>query len=128
MSENATTLPRVPDRRYGRPPVVEALCEIYFTGSNWDPTTPGIFYERLRGNYPQKTSLSQFGIEMQVGPGQQAESRQVAQEPRMRFAKADNSRVVQLARELLIVNQLLPYPRYEEWREEVRAILDIYRE
>ncbi len=116
MTENVAPVPSIPERRYERPPVVEALCEVYFTGSSWDPTTPGLFYERVRKEYPQKSQAAhQVGFEIQLSPGQ-AESRQLPIETRMRFARSDNSRVLQLARDVLIVNQLLPYPRYEEWR------------
>lgn len=30
-------------RRYKNPPVVEALCEIFFDGSQWDSTLTGLF-------------------------------------------------------------------------------------
>ena len=36
----------IPERKYRKPPVVEALCEIYFADSTWDDTVPGVFYER----------------------------------------------------------------------------------
>ena len=35
--------PTIPDKKYRNPPVVEALCEIYFVGSQWDNTIPGLF-------------------------------------------------------------------------------------
>jgi len=41
-------------RKYRKPPVVEALCEIYFAGSNWDETVPGRFYDRVKDNFPVK--------------------------------------------------------------------------
>ena len=44
MVENTAPLPNIPERRYQRPPIVEALCEVYFTGSQWDSTVPGLFY------------------------------------------------------------------------------------
>jgi uncharacterized protein (TIGR04255 family) len=127
MTENAAALPSIPERRYESPPIVEALCEIYFTGSRWDSTIPGLFYEQARRNYPQKSQIALVGVEMQVGPGQ-AETRPLSFEPRMRFARDDNSRLLQLARDLLILNQLAPYPGYEGWREELHRNLEVYRE
>jgi uncharacterized protein (TIGR04255 family) len=128
MTANAGSLPAIPERRYERPPIVEALCEMYFAGSHWDPTLPGLFYEKVRTAYPEKSQLAQGGIELQISPGQAPETRQVVVEPRMRFARRDNSRLLQVTRDLLILNQLLPYPHYEEWRDELHSILDIYRE
>ncbi len=40
------------DRRYRKSPVIEALCEIYFSGSAWDETVPGAFYERWKNEFP----------------------------------------------------------------------------
>lgn len=127
MTENAAPLPQIPERHYERPPIVEALCEIYFTGSRWDPTIPGLFYERVRADYPQKSQMAGVGIEVQLSPAQ-TETRPLPVEPRMRFGRHDNSRLLQLARDLLVINQLLPYPRYEDWREEVHRGLGMYRE
>jgi uncharacterized protein (TIGR04255 family) len=103
MTENPNSLPKIPERRYTAPPVVEALCEIYFTGSRWDPTVLGLFYERVREEYPQKSQLDQVGIEVQMAPGHAA-TRSFSGEPRMRFAKADNSRLLQVGRDLLVVS------------------------
>jgi uncharacterized protein (TIGR04255 family) len=130
MTENAAPVPAIPERHYERPPVVEALCEIYFTGSSWDATIPGLFYEKVRKDYPKKSQMEMAGVEVKVAQGQ-AETRQLIGEPRMRFAREDDSRLVQLARDLLVVNQVVtpscPYPHYEEWREVVHTALDVYR-
>jgi uncharacterized protein (TIGR04255 family) len=127
MTENPGPLPQIPERRYESPPVVEALCELYFTASQWDPTLQGLFYERVREEYPQKSQLDQVGIELRVAPGQAA-TRSISGEPRMRYTKQDSSRMLQVGRDLLVVNQLTPYSHYEEWREVVHNNLTLYRE
>ena len=127
MTENAPPLPSVPERHYERPPVVEALCELYFAESRWDATVPGLFYERVRGEYPQKSELALGGVELQIAPGQ-AEAKPLVAERRLRFARTDNSRLLQLSENLLVVNQLPPYTSYEEWRDVVHAALRHYRE
>jgi len=40
--------------KYPNPPVIEALCEIYTTGSARDPTAPGLFYERVRDRFHRR--------------------------------------------------------------------------
>ncbi len=42
------------ERSYREPPVVEALCEIYFADSTWDDTVPGTFYEEIKDEFPVK--------------------------------------------------------------------------
>jgi uncharacterized protein (TIGR04255 family) len=127
MTENASPLPSIPERRYQRPPVVEAFCEVYFTGSRWDPAIPDLFHDRVRAEYPHKSRVTQFGMEAQSRADEAASSLSRG-EQRTRFARADNSRVLQLACDLLVINQLLPYPHYEQWREVVHAAIDVYRQ
>jgi uncharacterized protein (TIGR04255 family) len=131
MTENEAPCPSIPERRYAHPPVVEALCEIYFTGSRWDQTVPGLFYERVRKDYPKKSQMEVTGVEVQIAQGH-AETRQLACEPRMRFVREDDSRLIQLGRDLLVVNQVVtpsrPYPHFEEWREVVHTALGVYRD
>jgi uncharacterized protein (TIGR04255 family) len=127
MTDEDVPLPVVPERHYERPPLVEALCEIHFTGSSWDATIPGLFYERVRGEYPKKLQLEMGGIEVQILPGQ-TQTRQFTPEPRVRFSREDESRLVQVARDLLVVNQLRPYTHFEDWRAVVHATLRLYRE
>jgi uncharacterized protein (TIGR04255 family) len=127
MTDNPAPIERIPERHYKQPPIVEALCEIYLAGSRWDLTVPGLFFERVREDYPQKAELAGVGIEVQLRPDQ-AETRSLPVDSRMRFMKADSSRMLQLTRDLLVVNQLRPYPRYEDWRQEVHRAINIYRE
>ncbi len=117
----------VASRRYRDPPVVEALSEIYFAGSVWDMTVPGQFYERVRKGFPKKEQVDAMGLELQLGP-QQAEARMTPGQPRVRFSREDGSRMVQLARDLLVVNQLRPYSHFEQWRPLVLEMLSLYRE
>jgi uncharacterized protein (TIGR04255 family) len=125
MTENAPPA-SVPDRHYEHPPIVEALCEIYFAKSDWDDTTPGLFYNEVGEEYPDKSALRGVGLNVRLGQ-ERSETQQVDLEPRMKFARKDKSRLLQLGRDLLVVNQLLPYPSFETWREEVLRTLGIYR-
>jgi len=106
--------------------VVEALCEIFFIGSRWDTTIPGIFYSEVQSEFPIKTELEQLGLEVQLAE-KQVGTRMVHGDPRVRFSRRDGSRMVQLGRDLLVVNQLHPYPRYDDWRPAVIDMQAKYR-
>jgi uncharacterized protein (TIGR04255 family) len=125
MPDPSTTRPNVPDRRYRRPPLVEAFCEIYFSGSEWDSTIPGLFYERVRHQFPDKSAAEQLTVELQFPP---AKAQILPEQPRIIFARTDKTRLIQLTRDLLVVNQLRPYTSFEDWREIVLATVGIYRE
>jgi uncharacterized protein (TIGR04255 family) len=46
----------------------------------------------------------------------------------MQFLTERKDRLVQLSRDLLVINQLLPYPRFEDWEPEIHFVLAVYRE
>ncbi|MCS6804917.1 MAG: TIGR04255 family protein [Blastocatellia bacterium] len=118
---------RVPERRYRKPPVIEALCEIYFAGSNWDETIPGAFYERVKSDFPQKRQRTIQ--EAQITLGLEHATAGVRQlPPWMQFLSNQKHRMIQLARDLLVLNQLAPYPHFEEWEPDVFRALSLYRE
>lgn len=117
----------IPERRYRKPPVIEALCEIYFAGSSWDDTVPGAFYERVKSDFPQKRQRTIQEAQITLGPEQAAAGvRQLP--PWMQFVSDEKQRMIQLAQDLLVVNQLAPYPHFEEWEPDVYQTLRIYRE
>jgi uncharacterized protein (TIGR04255 family) len=127
MTDNVPLLPRIPERRYQHPPLVEALCEISFTGSQWHEATPQLFYDRVRDDYPQRSQFGQVAVDVNLGTGQAA-TRTNAGDVRNCFARADRSRLLQLTRDLLVVNQLPPYTHYESWSEWVHSAIAFYRE
>lgn len=114
-----------PDR-YKYPPVVEALCELYFEGSRWDQTVPGRFYDLVAGDFPKRTEGAFFRTEIQVASDGATESRQVSK-PRLELRNEAGSQLVQLAQDLLVVNQLQPYPEsFEHWEPRIYSLLDSY--
>jgi uncharacterized protein (TIGR04255 family) len=117
----------IPDRRYKKPPAVEALCEIYFSGSAWDDTVPGAFYERIKNDFPQKRQRKIQEAQVTLGP-EQAVAGVRELPPWMQFVSDEKQRMIQIARDLLVVNQLHPYPHFEEWEPDVYKCLRIYRE
>jgi uncharacterized protein (TIGR04255 family) len=117
----------VPDRRYRKPPVIEALCEIYFAESAWDDTIPGVFYEHIKNDFPRKQQREIQEAEITLGTIEaKAGVRHLP--PWMQFISDDKHRMIQIAKDLLVVNQLHPYPHFEEWEPETYRAVGIYRE
>lgn len=113
--------------RYRNAPVREALCEIYFTGSKWDDTTQGMFFERIKDEYPKKQPVTELGVEVKVEKSERGAIIRERQS-RMHYIYPDGSRLVQLAPDLLVVNQLRPYPHFNVWRPTVGRMAQIYSE
>jgi uncharacterized protein (TIGR04255 family) len=123
--------PEAVRRRYANPPVVEALVEFFFNGSHWAPTTPGLFYSEVKSDFPAESALDQFELDVTVTSAQ-AGARVSRGEQRSRFLSADELQMVQVARNLLVFNQMRPshevtYPHFEDWRPVVMRMLDTYR-
>ena len=112
-------------KRYRNPPVREALCEIYFMGSEWDHATQGRFYERIKDEFPIKQQVSEFVAEFKMTEQERA-ARVSEMQSRMRYGRPDGSRLIQLAPDLLVVNQLRPYPHFGDWRPVVSKMAGIY--
>jgi uncharacterized protein (TIGR04255 family) len=119
-------------RHYKEPPIVEALAEIFFTGSREAASIKDAFYARIQDRFPTQKQLDQVGVEVRVAPGQAAAQFE-QRAPRFQFLTEDGTRMIQLEQDLLVVNQLhpnpqVPYPHFEEWQPIVIEMLDLYRE
>ncbi len=122
MLETGEKLTSPPARHYAHPPVVEALAEVYFVGSVWDATVPGRFYDRICDRFPDISSQ----VELQVGgpnPTDPPETRE-----RVQFRSPGADRIVQVAKDLLVVNRLRPYSSFEDWIGDTSEMLAVYRE
>ena len=112
-------------RRYKKPPVQEALCEVFSSGFEWDDTIPGLFYETIKDQFSNKSQLKQFGIELNVGSSERA-AKFLEKNDRIQFRKPDGSQIIQLAQDLLVINQLKPYMHFEDWFPVVKDKFSLY--
>jgi len=113
--------------KYASPPVVEALCEVYFADSHWDDTIPGRFFDRVQPlGFVGKEPVQRNEVMIHLAGDSPATS--VRQDTRMRFLTAERSRVVQVEPDLVVVNQLRPYPAFSAWAPTVTQVANIYSE
>lgn len=117
----------IPDKHYSKPPVVEALCEVYFAESEWNSTLPGKFYSGIEKEYPETKELQQVEAAVNVSPVAQAAQFQI-KGTRTQFLNKDKSRIVQLEKDLVVVNQLRPYLKFREWQPVIDAMVRHYSE
>jgi len=107
--------------------VIEALCEIFFVGSEWNSTIPGLLLKKIEKNYPQTNELQQVQANVTLSPtsqGAQFQSIGV----RTQFINQDKSRMIQLEQELVVINQLKPYIKFKDWCPEIYSIVNYYSE
>ena len=94
--------------RYGKPPVDEALCELYFSGSKWDDTVIGSFFTSIEKDFPERTRAGD-------GDSSAPRSSERSGSPRMRFFSPNHGRAIQIGRDIVVVNQRTPYPHFADW-------------
>ena len=115
------------ERSYRKPPVVEALCEIHFADSTWDDTIPGAFYEKVKNEFPKKQQREIQEAQIALGRGTASAGVQRLP-PWMQFVSEKGNLMIQVAENLLVVNQLRPYPHFAEWEPVVYQSLTVYSE
>jgi len=114
-------------RKYKNPPIIEALCEFRFEpGEEWDITFPGLFYEKVKDDFPKK----RVSRRMQIRAIPVAEESYIQQEiiGFIQFLREDGKALVQIAPNLLSVNHLKPYPTWNEFRPIILDNLGKYKE
>lgn len=114
--------------KYARPPIVEALCEFRFIASQpYDMTIPGLFYEKIRNDFPDRQQKAGVGIDIKVGDGTSGGS--IGFGPVLtQFLREDKSALVQVGSDLLSVNHLVPYTNWETFKPMILNNLQIYRD
>ena len=117
----------IPERSYRKPPVVEALCEVYFADSTWDDTIPGTFYERIKKEFPRRQQREIQEAQIALGRGTASAGVQRLP-PWMQFLTEKGDLMIQIAENLLVVNQMRPYPHFEEWEPVIYRALAVYSE
>jgi len=115
-------------RKYKNPPIVEALCEFQFISEQpWDLTLPGLIYEKIKDEFPDKQQ--QDGISVQFLPTERGFEYKIEPgSPRVQFHRKDKSALIQVAPDLLVINQLKPYPTWNEFKPMILKNFQIYKE
>jgi uncharacterized protein (TIGR04255 family) len=116
------------EKKYKNPPIIEALCEFQFVpGQEWDLTLPGLIYERVKDQFPDKQQQIGIGIEFR-STEKGLEHRVEPKAPRIQFHKKDKTALIQIARDLLVINQLRPYPTWRGFKPLIANAFQVYRE
>jgi uncharacterized protein (TIGR04255 family) len=118
-------------KQYRKPPLVEVFCEFYFApaeGQEWDSLLLSQFYDRLgRAAFPKRRRLSSIGLFAGIGRPEGPQVQQMGPPtPRIQFLSPDDSTIVQIGENVLVVNQLPPYYGWEKFEAQVARSLDIY--
>jgi uncharacterized protein (TIGR04255 family) len=116
-------------RNYSNPPIIEALCElIFFPSSSWDMTIPGLFYEKIKDEFPTKQQHTGIGIDFKPLDNDRNFEQRFEMSQRMQFFKTDKTSLIQISKDLLVINQLKPYSGWENFKPVILKKLNVYSE
>jgi uncharacterized protein (TIGR04255 family) len=106
-------------KKYEKPPVIEAVCEFRFTSeTKWDVTIPGLMYEKVSANYPNKEQRIIQEVEISKTASREIQHKIHTRE-RIHFLAEDRKSFIQVSPHLLAINRLKPYPTWTEFKPKI---------
>ena len=112
---------------YHYPPVVEALCEVYFTSTKWDDSIPDKFFDEVKGRFPKQQDHIVRHAEITVDVADEEIIGDVQPGPsRKLFLTEEEDQLIQIAENLIVFNQLTPYLSFPAWENSLYEALFIY--
>lgn len=114
-------------RRYLKPPLVEAVCNIHFSSNEWDWTIPGLIYQKIQADFPKKREVKK--VEFEFNPENIPSQPPIVQPAALhllQFRREDETALVQVGLNTLVVNYLTPYPGWTSYRPLIQQMLDTY--
>ncbi|MBU0567740.1 TIGR04255 family protein [bacterium] len=115
------------DRKYVNSPIIEAVCEFRLSpDTKWDLTIPGLIYEKVNNEFPNKEQRLIQEVEGVHGP--QELQHQIRTSERALFLSNDRKTFIQVGPRLLAVNCLKPYPTWDRFnlkiKDAFKALID----
>lgn len=101
---------------YEKPPIVEALCQFNFASPlAWSPVIPGLFFQKIRAEYPTEPAVQQqvqANVEFPNDAAGRAQFTMGQGDQRLIYKNASENRLVVLTPTTISANSL---PPYEGW-------------
>jgi len=113
-------------RKYLNPPLVEAYCEFRLPEeSDWDLTIPGLLYEKLKTDFPEKGQRTFKEVEYQRTPQGTREETHLCEQ--VQFSNSDGNISLRVGPRFLVVNCAKPYPTWDVFRPNIGRILQAFK-
>lgn len=103
---------------YNNPPIIESICEIRFTeDTDWDLTIPGLLFEDIKENYPQKGQR----IIQEINFQPDKRKSQFKRQDFAVFSAADKKSSVQVGPRVLLINRFKPYQSWTGFQSQINT-------
>lgn len=108
-------------KKYNNSPIIEAVCEFRFTDdSSWDITIPGLIYEDVRVEFPNKTQRihQEVNISTTQEPSGKIQS-QVQKSEIAVFLTRNEKTLINVGPRTFSINQLKPYITWTDFKSRI---------
>jgi len=105
-------------------PLIEVIAEFHFLPEVWADDLPDILYEKLKGDLPVRKAVDKFEtkIELSVDTHAQSSTKII----RHQFFTSDETKLIQIDKQLLAVNHVRPYTSWEEYYPLIARTLEAF--
>jgi uncharacterized protein (TIGR04255 family) len=113
---------------YADPPLIEAICDFRFVQgrSPWTWTIPGLVYAQIREDFPTVQDQALLQTQGPLLTEQSATAQFTGAVSRVQFVNADETAVIQIGANTLVINHLRPYTSWEQFRALILKQLEVY--
>jgi len=105
-------------------PLIEVIAEFHFDPERWKEELPDNLFWRLKADFPVRKKVQAWTHQFTVGLQQQQQTHQFFD--RHQFFAEDETKLVQIDKNLLTVNHLQPYSDWEDFAPLVSETLAAY--
>lgn len=113
----------LPAAKYGRAPITEAVVDVRF-GTELGGKSQETVVQRLKKLYPHSNALQAFSVNIDTTGGHVG----LEQQPQgYRLSSDEQADVVLIMPTGVAVARLSPYPGWQDFRERVKAVLQIWK-
>jgi uncharacterized protein (TIGR04255 family) len=114
-------------RQYRKASIVEAVCEFRLPNETpWDLTIPGLIYEKLKNDFPQRQPVSTQSIEI-VSTGSETHQK-LRNEDQIQLSSSGGEAFIRIGERVLNISVREPYPGWERMKETIAKAFEALKE
>lgn len=110
-------------------PIKEVVFEVVFKKDfKWDPTIPGIFFEKISSKFPNKASVQEKMVEFKLSPDDRDDMQNFSQNEIPQFLTGDKKIFVLLKKNSISIHHVEEYTSWKKFSELIKFAYDKYLE
>jgi uncharacterized protein (TIGR04255 family) len=114
-------------KRYKKPPIIEAVCQLRFSAeSPWDLAMPGLIFERLKSDFPDRKSVKAVQTKFTAGP--EGVQQEITQTDLIQFASKEGNKLIRVGQNVISVHEINQYSGWDQFFPQIDRAVAAYRD